>query len=233
MVLNVFSTWHRSEARSSYVALGDSIAWGLGAAQNRGYVDLFYKFLVKMIDKKFILHNLAVPRFSTSSLYSQLRIDPNTKHKVKEAKLITISIGGNNLLSAAGDNFSIIDERCAALGVLSFQHDWPKILYEIRKRLKSKASIYVMTLYNPYRGSDPNFTKADSFIQEINRIILNSAYIKKYKYEVVDVYSYFKGKMNENWKVCKWTHFCEKERDPHPTDDGHSQIYMLHKGKLL
>ncbi|WP_377918918.1 hypothetical protein [Bacillus songklensis] len=123
-----------------------------------------------------------------------------------------------------------INEGCAGKGAQEFRKQWPQILYEIRYRICSNAEIYVMTVYNPYKGNDPNYSKTNHFIQQINGAIQNPYYKSIYNYKVVDVSSSFRGQWYDGtWKVCAWTNFCSDIRDPHPNDCGHQEIYRLHR----
>jgi lysophospholipase L1-like esterase len=214
----------------TYVALGDSIAWGMGADNDYGYVHRYRDILAatQSVDLK----NYAMKGIKTSDLLFQLNVDMKVRRALKGASLITISIGGNNLLSCASDNYSSIDATCAQTGVDQFISDWDDIVNEIRS-LNSTASIKVMTLYNPYKddANDLNekalFDTADGFVKQINDEINRLTILN---YTVVDVYTAFSG-VDETgaFKVCKYTHFCETTRDPHPTNEGHQLIADLHK----
>lgn len=210
-----------------YTALGDSIAVGEGAADNYGYVNYFRDFL-ETYHCSVNLVNRGHVAFKSSELLSQLQNDSTTQEAVKQAKLITISIGANNLLSCAIDPNPPV---CLANGVVTFVNDWPQILNEIRKSIRSKAEILVMTVYNPLRGDDlPNFQNIDFFIQQINKVIENCETRSIYKYSVVDVHADFLGQFTDGrWKVCTWTHFCENATNTHPTDAGHLEIARLHE----
>ncbi len=83
-----------------YTALGDSIAFGLSAEKGKGYADLFHNYL-KGTEKfsKLELNNLSMPGDKSSDLLAKLKNDANIRESVKKSNIITISIGGNNLLS--------------------------------------------------------------------------------------------------------------------------------------
>lgn len=79
----------------SYLSLGDSIAYGLSATTVGGdsYFDLYSAYLDQSTSM-----NLAIPGATTSDLLVLLGTAP-CKEAVEQADIITISIGGNNLLS--------------------------------------------------------------------------------------------------------------------------------------
>jgi lysophospholipase L1-like esterase len=224
-----------------YTAIGDSIAVGVGATNNFGYVNYFHEHLTQKLGTV-DLNNKAKSGIDTSGLLFQLSVDKGTQNAIKNAKIITISIGGNNILSCANADYTSIDEVCAANGAKQFATDWPKILEKIRNIKKLKATdpipgLYVMTLYNPYMASVELdlFNKADLYIEDgfsdangtykgINGIIRDSA---ADSYTVADVYNHFT--VNNNDKMNEWTHFYEADRDVHPTDLGHQEISNVHE----
>lgn len=221
-----------------YTALGNSIAFGVGASftvnnpeqHGYGYVYYFRDFLASIyscVDLK----NRAVPGFTSSDLLLQLQTDTATRAAVKHADLITIGIGGNDLLNCLR---AATIPSCLEDAVVNFARNWALIMKEIRENIHSCAEIYVMTLYNPFRGDDPNFNTIEFFIQQINNVIKASSFI--YHYRVVDVHADFLGTFTgtNTWKVCIWTHFCEipvppNLPNPHPTDSGHLEIARLHE----
>lgn len=208
-----------------YTALGNSIAFGIGATNHYGYVNDFRDFLAKQ-NSSVTLVNRANPGFTSSDLLHQLQNDATTRDAVKEAKLITISIGGANLLNCINSPNPI---TCLINGVITFANDWPQILNEIRNNIMTSAKILVMTVYNPLRGDNPIFLPLDFFIQQINNVINNSEIRSIFNYLVVDVHEDFLGQFTDGrWKVCTWTHFCELT-DPHPTNTGHLEIACLHE----
>ncbi|APM40037.1 SGNH/GDSL hydrolase family protein [Clostridium kluyveri] len=95
----------------NYLALGDSISYGMSADPGKGYVDLFHKHLETLGRYGEVnLQNLSVSGDKSSDLLTKLQTD-EYKEAVKDAKIITISIGGNNLLSP------VIEAVCQAFGV--------------------------------------------------------------------------------------------------------------------
>jgi len=83
----------------NFVALGDSVAYGYGlTSQEESYSALFYNMLEieENIDN---YTNLAVNGFTTTMLLEYLNnIDKNELKKIKNAQIVTLNIGGNNVL---------------------------------------------------------------------------------------------------------------------------------------
>jgi lysophospholipase L1-like esterase len=216
----------------NYVALGDSVAFGRGGTNDTGYVHYFRDYLQTAQPREVVLDKQALLIVRSGDLLFQLRenLPVGAREAVRGAHLLTIHIGGNNLLQCANADYTALDQGCAAQGVTDFQNDWPRILQEIRQSIGSQAPLIVATVYNPFQGDDPQYATADTYIRQINTIIQNPATEATYNYKVADVYTHFMGRLpNGMWKVCAWTHFCEANRDVHPTDAGHHEIATLHQ----
>jgi lysophospholipase L1-like esterase len=230
------NTQHEPDHCFQYTALGDSIAFGVGATDNYGYVYYFRDFLAT-IYSCVKLTKRARPGFTSSELLHQLQKNATTRAAVKNADLITLSIGGADLLN----NCLLTNDipTCLSKAVATFVINWPLIMNEIRKSIRSHAEIFIMTVYNPFRGDEPNYNMIDFFIQQINHVIKSNRFT--YHYKVIDVHNHFQGQFtgNTQWKVCTWTHFCEipvsptNPGDPHPTASGHLEIARLHELKYL
>lgn len=112
----------------TYLSLGDSIAYGMSAAPGSDYVHLFYNYLVaNQTYGQLGLNNLAVCGDTSSNLLKKLQTDSSYIAAVRKAKVITISIGGNNLLSP------VISSVCTAFGVNSVKN--PNLMSELSKAI--------------------------------------------------------------------------------------------------
>lgn len=97
-----------------YTALGDSIAYGTGATDQYGYTDMFNEHLTR-INGTGQYFNLSADGVTSSMLSTALYNSDQVQGAVAAADVITISIGGNDLLglflSGFGqlivDNYSI------------------------------------------------------------------------------------------------------------------------------
>jgi hypothetical protein len=207
-----------------YLALGDCLTKGPLALFLDGFAYRFCRFL-SCTHRCVNCRNLGRFGLKSWGLLRQLKCDREVKYAVKEADIITISIGGNNILRSASNNYTCINKRIAHEGIEYFREDWPKILYNIRNTLCSEAEVYVMNLYNPYCPNDPNYEIADYFICELNSIIEDRRLINIYSYNVVDVYCKFERNKDKEWTFFQNIFF----RDPHPNWEGNQQIFLAFK----
>ena len=153
---------------NKYVAIGDEISIESNDDYDIAYVSLIKDFLYALNDN-LDYSNLSKEGITSSEL---LNIIDDNKDKIKDADLITISIGGNNILNAILDNLkidesilkdcdeekfdSIISEYLNSEEIKTeilnevnkFSKDFPNIIKKIKK-LAPEADIYVNTIYNP------------------------------------------------------------------------------------
>jgi len=91
---------HADTGELVYVALGDSVSYGMSATAGNGYTELFKTYLdgnpkYSMVNAL----NLSVPGFTAEELYRQVK-DRNYAELIHGTDIITVNIGGNNILGA-------------------------------------------------------------------------------------------------------------------------------------
>jgi len=223
-----------------YVALGDSLATGSTSRETTtSYVHGFYNFLQEEYSSvEVTMENLAQDGDDSSDLLAKLDNETFVS-KVSGADIITISIGGNNILSAGRDsNFSEIDEDLADEGTTAFENEYKDIILKIRA-LNPDAKIIAMTLYNPYnsvsiRGyeNDPDLHSITAeYVDRINAEIKGIE--EDENYIVADVHAEFleyavAGKMGDitYFYPHRWFRFT---RDPHPNQTGQNLMRKVHE----
>jgi lysophospholipase L1-like esterase len=231
-----------------YTALGDSIAAGTGGTGSVGYTDLLAKRLAR--GKRHVAFNdLGVNGMTSGDLLAAVSTVPAFQVAVAKADIITVSIGGNDLLQpvlgflAANPQYadpmfraSLTPEEQMALavqmnallqpGVVAFSTNWPYTIGAINA-LNPKADVYVNTLYNPFTPGDGLFELLDPYVRGINGVIVAAAPYADYT--VVDVYAKFAAYTNLSKPL---VHGLTSPVALHPTDKGYKVIFEMHK-KLL
>lgn len=221
-----------------YVALGDSIATGsTSRGTTSSYVYGFYNHL-KLKDSTATMNNLSRDGDKSSDLLRKLT-DGTFAAEVTKASVITLTIGGNNIMDAARDSyFTSIDTVIAEAGTAAFEDEYDLIVQAIRG-LNPTAEIIAVTLYNPYNAvkvtgytNDPALRlQAEAYISRINEKITG---VIDARYRVVDVHNYFKVNYADKGKMGDVTYFYPFYlwsiiRDPHPNQTGQNVITNLHK----
>lgn len=136
-----------------YVALGDSLAVGVTPYHSidRGYVDfLVDRYKQSQYDIK--LDNYGYPGYQTTNIVNELLNPTNPKYgqlreSIKEAELVTIDIGANDLLTHLNNIKQNPSTAPAVLNTIA--QNLHLILSEIDK-INPNSKVYVMGYYNPF-----------------------------------------------------------------------------------
>ena len=143
-----FSSAFAAEEKLNYLVLGDSIGFGAGIVNPD---EACYGRIVADTNG-YNYKNFSVNGYSTDALLAHIKL-PTVKEAITEADIISLSIGGNDFLTAnmvqlCGEaaflkDYSTFDEISA-----KFYENYCKIISEI-KDLNPDAVILAQTLYNP------------------------------------------------------------------------------------
>ena len=158
-----------------YVALGDSLAVGVGA--KRGYVDRYASYITVDTGARIDLVNLGRSGQTSSQLLHALRNDPAMRHALGRAEVITFNIGINDLGVAGeahedgacggGDN-----QRCLRAAVEAFKENWSAIIAELLS-LRSTEDAVIRTAGIGYTPRVEEIF--EPYVAEVNRHIATTA----------------------------------------------------------
>lgn len=207
-----------NKALDKYVAIGDNISMEENNDYDVSYISLIKDFLYAVNDK-LNYSNLSKEGITSSEL---LNIIDKNKEKIKDADLITVSIGGNNILNAILRNLnidesilrncdeekfdSIISEYLNSDEIKNeilnevnkFSKDFPNIIKKIKK-LAPEAELYVNTLYNPINKKCNIYDFFNEQINSINDLIVKNN--SNYDYKIIDCYHILNSEEVLNFKV--------------------------------
>ena len=130
------------------VAIGDSITYGTGDPQKKGYIGRFKEQFEEKTDSKIQMSNFGVPRYSTEDVLTQIKIG-KVKREIKQADYILLYIGTNDFRKSAKYHFSSINQKKVDAGRKKFSENLHLIFEKIRTE-NSVAPILVIGLYHPY-----------------------------------------------------------------------------------
>lgn len=174
-----------------YVAIGDSLTVGTGALLGTGFVPI-YRRMAEMNLRTFVsMENLGVNGLTTGELLQMLNAHPRVRQALREADIITVSIGGNDLIRTfkASGGIPSASKMTQVLG--ETRHNVSQVMRQIRQ-LKGDHKYFVRSigLYNPY----PQSTEAAYWVRQYNSY-LNSA--GSGYYACAQVYDRFAGRERE------------------------------------
>ena len=207
-----------NERLNKYVAIGDEISIEASNDYDIEYVSLIRDFLYALNN------NLDYSNLSKEGItsFELLNIIDDNKDKIKDADIITISIGGNNILNPILKNLnvdesilenydedkfdSLISEYLNSEEIKTeilnevnkFSKDFPNIIKNIKK-LAPEADIYVNTVYNPINKKCNIYDFFDEQINLINDLIVKNN--SNYDYKILNCYQILSSDEVLNFKI--------------------------------
>lgn len=176
-----------------YLAFGDSLTVGYGAAPGLGFVPQYAKSLSASVGRDVQPNNVGVNGATTQNLLDSLLTEPDIRAGVKAADMITITAGGNDLIQAALPFVYEGDANILNSALQAYEANYRRMLETIRD-IKGKAAernlIILVGLYNPL----PLMAEAGVWVRKFNDYLrqLTSSSVR-----VVDVYDAFVGRERE------------------------------------
>ncbi|MCD4713148.1 MAG: hypothetical protein K8R73_07700 [Clostridiales bacterium] len=236
-----------------YLALGDSIPYGkyytdiadylfFGGTDTTSYIEQFAaEFNVSNSD-----YDQSISGLNTVDIYNKLTpdevgYDPILENQVRQADVITLCIGANDIMDAVPRSFYglekyNIDWAIADSGRQNFEIYWQQVIDRIHE-LNNDVTLVVMTVYNPYHNNESIYMQVDEYFSSdvdgdygLNYIIKNTMslygaeYSNKFTYLVADVYYEFNKVTNKDSLTGFYSYFS----DPHPNQLGQNLIYNTH-----
>jgi acyl-CoA thioesterase I len=136
---------------SLYIAVGDSIAAGVGASlpRKRGYAALVDEWRRRHSQTTTLFENLAVPgetaaTFRTEGQLQRLRdVAEQAIRTGNEIAIVSVTLGGNEMLALRTDGLTDRQE-----GLARFAGEYPAALQEIRAITGPATRIVVTTYYD-------------------------------------------------------------------------------------
>jgi lysophospholipase L1-like esterase len=164
-----------TSASWDYVALGDSLAVGIGG--RRGYVDRYASHLRTDTGARVNVLNLGQGGQTSSQLLRALRSDPSMRQALGQAEVITFNIGINDLGhageayengSCGGDD----NQECLHTAVESLEENWDAVIAELLS-LRSTGNTIIRTAGIGYTPRvDEVF---EPYVEDVNHHIATTA----------------------------------------------------------
>ncbi|MEZ4520157.1 MAG: SGNH/GDSL hydrolase family protein [Thermomicrobiales bacterium] len=204
------------QSATVYIALGDSIAAGIGSSlpRERSYPALIGDLIARQLERPVRVENLATPGESASSFPSsnqmrdlRLLVD-EVQTAQQDIETVTVSLGGNELLEIQD---APLADRMAALA--SFESAFPLALESIRSAVGADPRIFASTIYDP-TGENPDVEFSEAWwIEQFNMVIRDASSIDGVT--IVDVSASLED------DAAALTRY---PVDVHPTNAGHARI---------
>ncbi|MCT8137661.1 hypothetical protein H1D32_07775 [Anaerobacillus sp. CMMVII] len=202
----------------SLVALGDSITFGHNLANPAS--EAFPNYIGQGL---FDVTNLAYPGWTSSQLLEALLSNPAYTSSLKEADLITLNIGNNDLLQATEFGKIVTGQKelnpvelaqAVELASVQIAQNLEQIFGIIRSQ--SEAPILFYNIYNPTVPGPTEFEQtfyylAGQMAQLVNEEVIHKFHSPDYGIFVLDAFSAYEGKQAQYLLP----------QDIHPNLEGH------------
>jgi lysophospholipase L1-like esterase len=129
------------------IALGDSLTRGTGDIEGKGYIGYLVDELENKTNEKITLQNLGVKGYRSEQLVKQLK-QTGVKDQLKNADLVLITIGGNDLFQSGQTIVDLNHENIDSLRE-QYLNNLEEIIVDLRV-LNQEATIFFVGLYNPF-----------------------------------------------------------------------------------
>lgn len=162
-----------SDRTINHLALGDSVIRGYGASEEEGLVSRFSVQLEGQIGKQVDFKNEGINGITSAKL-NELIQSGNFDSEIKEADIITLNIGGNDVLRMVKKQ----DIYSAFKAFDSLQKTFSENLSGITTRiaeLNPSATILFLELYNPMPADHEFYSLADKLLPKWNLKIYETA----------------------------------------------------------
>ena len=126
-----------------YVAIGDSLTVGTGALLGTGFVPI-YRRMAEMNLRTFVsMDNLGVNGLTSGELQQMINGHPRVRQALREADIITVSIGGNDLIRTfkASGGIPSAGKMTQVLG--ETRHHVSQVMRQIRQLKAIKSILFV------------------------------------------------------------------------------------------
>lgn len=152
------------------VTLGDSLTRGTGDQTGKGYVTNVKEMLEEVMDKPvYVIGNFSVNGYRTDQLLKDLETKSTVVDTLKQANLIMLTIGGNDIFQLARNELDLTTE----INPVALYERLPEATKRLDQiltrlaRLNPKATIIYVGLYNPFLDMDET-GKSSLVIEEWN-----------------------------------------------------------------
>ncbi len=205
-----------------YLALGDSVAAGSGASDpsTTGYVALVAAALQPRFGDALQVRTLAEPGATTADLIADQLPLAVTAMQEGDVRLVTVTIGGNDLAQYGADPACVLDPADAECpledGLLEVEQRLAGILIVLTEA--APAAVTVIQLYpNLFSGTGHELTmQAETAFGLLNGVITGVA--ARFGVPLADPRRDFAG------AGTRLTHLLDRPPDAHPNDDGYAAI---------
>jgi GDSL family lipase/acylhydrolase len=153
----------------TYVAIGDSLTQGVGDTTNQGgFVPLLAQSLTNETDFEVKAINYGVSGNTSAQILSRMQEKKEIGKDLKQARLMTLTVGGNDLRKAVLEDTSNLDLDRFDKPAKSYVKNLKQII-DLARKDNPDLPIYVVGIYNPLYLNFPDLTELQTIVDQWNQ----------------------------------------------------------------
>ena len=153
----------------TYVAIGDSLTQGVGDTTNQGgVVPLLAQSLTNETDFEVKAINYGASGNTSSQILSRMQEKKEIGKDLKQARLMTLTVGGNDLRKAVLEDTSNLDLDRFDKPAKRYVKNLMQII-DLARKDNPDLPIYVVGIYNPLYLNFPDLTDLQTVVDQWNQ----------------------------------------------------------------
>lgn len=153
----------------TYVAIGDSLTQGVGDTTNQGgFVPLLAQSLTNETDFEVKAINYGASGNTSSQILSRMQEKKEIGKDLKQARLMTLTVGGNDLRKAVLEDTSNLDLDRFDKPAKRYVKNLKQII-DLARKDNPGLPIYVVGIYNPLYLNFPDLTDLQTVVDQWNQ----------------------------------------------------------------
>ena len=153
----------------TYVAIGDSLTQGVGDTNNQGgFVPLLAQSLTNETDFEVKAINYGASGNTSSQILSRMQEKKEIGKDLKQARLMTLTVGGNDLRKAVLEDTSNLDLDRFDKPAKRYVKNLKQII-DLARKDNPDLPIYVVGIYNPLYLNFPDLTDLQTVVDQWNQ----------------------------------------------------------------
>lgn len=163
-----------------YVALGDSLTEGVGDTTGQGgFVPLLAQSLVNEYGYEVDVQNFGVSGNTSKQILKRMKENKELKQGLKEADLLTLTVGGNDLRKVIVNNLAKLKVSAFDKPAKEYEKRLENII-DVARQQNPDLPIYILGIYNPLYLSFPELTEMQTIVDKWNQATEQTT--KKYQH---------------------------------------------------
>ncbi|MCP0886151.1 SGNH/GDSL hydrolase family protein [Ligilactobacillus sp. WILCCON 0076] len=156
------------------VALGDSLTHGVGDTTNRGgYVYLIKQKIQRNYAATVSTYNYGKTGDRSDQIQKRLEASNSMQKNVKTANVITLTVGGNDMMQVLQNNFLLLASNKLSTVMPTAKEKYQQRLTALIKTIRTynkNSPIFLYSIYNPFYVYFPTLTDLQKYTAQWNEI---------------------------------------------------------------